>query len=103
MASITNTQNQQQLPSAVVEAALTPSSTTKPNKSAAKARCVDMQTKLHEAEMELLEIKTSNLLNVNRRKMEVLDAELEYWKNMTKAIKTNTRTTTKAKHQMEKI
>ena len=47
-----------------------------------------MQTKQHEAEMELLEIKKSNLLNEHKREMEVLDVELEYWKNMTKAMRT---------------
>ena len=88
VATTTFTPNQHQLPSSVVEAALTPSFTRKSQISAAQARCLDMQTKQHEAEMELLDIKKNNIIIEHKRKMEVLDAERQYWDAMKKSMKT---------------
>ena len=73
--------------SSVVEAALTPSFTTKSPISAAQARCLDMQTKQHEVEMELLDIKKNNIIE-HKRKIEVLDEERQYWDAMKKSMKT---------------
>ena len=53
----TFTPNEHELPSSVVEAALTPSFTRKSQLSATQARCLDMQTKQHEAEMEFLQLQ----------------------------------------------
>ena len=74
--------------SSVVEAALTPSFTTKSPISAAQARCLDMQTKQHEVELELLDIKKNNIIIEHKRKMELLDAERQYWDAMKKSMKT---------------
>jgi hypothetical protein len=46
--------NENELPPSVVDAALAPSLTKTSQMSAAQARCLDMQTQQHEAEMELL-------------------------------------------------
>lgn len=57
--------------------------------SAAQTRCLDMQEKQHTLEMEILEIRKNNLSEEHKRKMEVLDAELEYWSS-TKKSRVNT-------------
>ena len=88
VARTTLTPKQHELPPSVVEAALTPSFTRKSQISAAQARCLDMQTKQHEAEMELLDIKKNNIIIEHKRKMEVLDAERQYWDAMKKSMKT---------------
>ena len=83
-----------------VDVALHPSFSKKPQMSAAQARFLDMQAKQHEAEMELLQIKRSNLQMQHKRKLEVLDAEFEYWdsirKNTRSTQKQNSRPTTRA-------
>ena len=66
--------NENELPPSVVDAALTPSLTKTSQISATQARCLDMQTQQHEAEMELLVFK-KNLIITYKRNMEVLDAE----------------------------
>ena len=73
-------------PSSVVDAALAPSFTNKSPISAAQTRCLAMQTKQHEAEMELLDLNKRNLIIAHKRKMEVLDAELQYWDMMKQSI-----------------
>lgn len=54
--------------------------------TAAQERCLSMQEKQHDAEMELLAIKKTQLLTEHKRKIEVLDAEWEYWNSMSKSI-----------------
>lgn len=85
--------NERELQAAVVEAALSSSFIRKSQISEAQARCLDLQTQQHEAEMELLVIKKNNTIIQHKRKMEVLDAELEYWETMNKSI-----TNTQAQH-----
>ena len=46
-----------------------------------------MQQKQHEAEMQILDIKKSNISSEHKRIMEVIDAEFEYWERMNKAMK----------------
>ena len=75
------------MPALVAEAVQAPSFTKKSPISAAQARCLDMQAKQHEAEMEFLEIKKNMKIEKHKRKMEVLDAEFEYWNEMKKNIK----------------
>jgi hypothetical protein len=83
-----NAPDENELPPSVFgAAALTPSLTKTSQISAAQARCLDMQTQQHEAEMELLVLKKHNLIITHKRKMEVLDAELQYWDKMKKTIK----------------
>lgn len=65
VATSTNRQNQQQLPSTFLE----------------------MQTTQHGAEMEILAIQKSNRLSEHKRKLEVLDAEFEYWNSMKMVTK----------------
>jgi hypothetical protein len=86
----------------VVVAALSLSFTRKSEISDAQARCLDLQTQQHESEMELLVIKKNNTIIQHKRKMEVLDAELEYWGTMNKSINThknNTRVETHVNNQ----
>ena len=83
----TTIQKQPQLSSPVVGAALSNSFSRKPQISAAQARCLDMQQKQHEAEMQILDIKKSNISSEHKRIMEVIDAEFEYWERMNKAMK----------------
>lgn len=85
----TSTFTQHQKPSTVVEAALSLPMATKKPISAAQERCLSMQEQQHEAEMELLAIKKNQLLTEHKRKLEVLDAELEYWNSMRKSVKPN--------------
>lgn len=81
-----------------VDVALHPSFSKKPQMSAAQARCLDMQQ--HEAEIELLQITRSNLQMQHERKLEVFDAEFEYWDSIWKNTKStqeqNSRPTTRA-------
>lgn len=85
----TSTVTPHQQPSTVVEAALSLPMTTKKPISAAQERCLSMQEQQHEAEMELLVIKKPQLITEHTRKLEVLDAELEYWNLMRKRVKPN--------------
>lgn len=80
----------QELPKSVVDTALTASFSKKPQMSAAQVRCLEIQAKQHEVEMEILDIKKSNLIIQHKRKMEVMNAEFEYWDSMTKSIKSTT-------------
>ena len=50
-------------------------------------RWLDMQTQQYKASMELLEIRKRNILSEHKRKMEVFDAEFQYWESMKKRIK----------------
>ena len=47
--------------------------------STAQLKCLDMQQQQHEAEMAILELKKSCIVQEHKRKMEVLDAEYAYW------------------------
>ena len=82
-----STQDKRELQPSVVEAVLSPSFTRKSQVSEAQQRCLDLQTQQHEAEMELLVIKKNNTIIEHKRKMEVPDAEFEYWETMKKSIK----------------
>ena len=84
-----STQDKRELQPSVVEAVLSPSFTRKSQISEAQQRCLDLQTQRHEAEMELLVIKENNTIIEHKRKMELLDAEFEYWETMKKSIKTH--------------
>ena len=71
----------------VLEAALSSSFTcSKSQVSQAQQRRLDLQTQQHKAEMGLLVITKNNTIIEHKRKMEVLDAELEYWETMKKSI-----------------
>ena len=47
--------------------------------SAVQTRCLDIQEKQHKLEMEILHLRKNNLIDEHQKKMEVLEAELQYW------------------------
>lgn len=50
--------------------------------STAQARCLEMQSSQHDAEMEILKVKMHCMKEVHKRRMEVLDMEYSYWSEM---------------------
>ena len=52
--------------------------------SAVQTRCLDMQEKQHTMEMEILQVKKNNLVEEHQKRMEVLEAELQYWTSSKK-------------------
>ena len=47
--------------------------------SAAQTRCLDIQEKQHKLEMEILHLRKNNLIDEHQKKIDVLEAELQYW------------------------
>ena len=48
-----------------------------------------MQEKQHTMEMEILQLKKNNLIEKHQKRMEVLEADLEYWTSVKKRGNTN--------------
>ena len=78
--STTTVNEYQPQTSEVIEEALNVRSDRKSTTmSAAQTRCLDMQEKQHTLEMEILHLRKNNLIDEHQKKMEVLEAELQYW------------------------
>ena len=77
--STTTVNEYQPQTSEVIEEALNVRSDRKTTMSAAQTRCLDMQEKQHTLEMEILHLRKNNLIDEHQKKMEVLEAELQYW------------------------
>jgi hypothetical protein len=82
--STTNTNEYQPQTSEVIEEALNARSHKRSTISAAQTRCLDMQEKQHTMEMEILQVKKNNLVEEHQKRMEVLEAELQYWTSSKK-------------------
>ena len=52
--------------------------------SEAQSVSLQMQEKQHTMEMEILQLKKNNLIEEHETRMEVLEAELEYWTSTKK-------------------
>ena len=57
--------------------------------SEAQTICLQMQEKHHTMEMEILQLKKNNLIEKHQKRMEVLEAELEYWTSVKKRSNTS--------------
>ena len=70
--------------SEVTEEALNSRPHKKCKMSAAQKKCLDMQEQQHTMEMEILQLKRNNLVEEHHKKVEVLEAELQYWTSTKK-------------------